>query len=113
MAIKYYEIPEKRQVIAVMSGTEMDAYNKIRKMMHKAGYHFSPMSVKEFGSYLMPDDFKVVVTCDERDEYNAEEGKKIAKQRLLSHYYKSLDKRVDKFKHSVAQFVVNMGCEKV
>ena len=25
MAIKYYEVPEKRQVIAVMAGTEMDA----------------------------------------------------------------------------------------
>ena len=113
MAIQYYEVPEKRQVIAVMSGTEFDAYNKIRKMMNKAGYHLSPMSIKEAESYLMPDDFKVVVTCDERDEYDFEKGKEIAKQRLLSNYRHSLNKRIKCFHNSVAQFVANMGCEKV
>lgn len=111
MAIKYYKVPEKRQVIAVMPNTTFDAYNKIRKMMHKCGYHFSPMSEKEMQGYLMPDDFKVVVTCDERDEYNFETGKEIAKNRLLKNYHKSLDKRIKKFRDSVAQFVVNMGCE--
>jgi len=111
MAIKYYEVPEKRQVIAVMNNTQYDGLNKIRKLMHKSGYHFSPMSEREIESYLMPDDFKVVVTCDERDEYDFEVGKQIAKKRLLANYRKSLDKRMGKFHESVAQFVINLGSE--
>lgn len=111
MAIKYYEVPEKRQVVAVMAGTKYDAFNKIQKMMNKAGYNFSPVSYREFESYLMPDDFKIVLNCDERDEYSFEVGKQIAKRKLLKNYRRSLDKRIKKFHDSVSQFVVNMGCE--
>lgn len=111
MAIKYYEIPEKRQVVAVMPGTKYDGVNKIQKLLNKAGYNFCPMSEREFEDYIMPDDFKVIVTCDERDEYSFEVGKQIAKQRLLSNYRKSLNKRVGKFHDSVAQFVINLNSE--
>lgn len=112
MAIKYYAVPEKRQVIAVMNNTQYDSINKINKIMNKSGYHFSPMSEKEIESYLMPDDFKVVVTCDERDEYDFEVGKQIAKKRLLANYRRSLDKRMGKFYESVAHFVINLDSEK-
>lgn len=111
MAIKYYEVPEKRQVIAVMNNTQYDSINKIRKIMNQSGYYFSPMSEREMESYMMPDDFKVVVTCDERDEYSFEVGKQIAKNRLLKNYRKSLDKRIGKFHESVTQFVINLKSE--
>ena len=33
MAIKYYANPEKKMVVAVLKGTEMDCINKIEKIM--------------------------------------------------------------------------------
>ena len=98
MAIKYYPIPEKRQVVAVMSNTQYDAYNKIDKIMRGTGFCFSPCGSNEYGKYLMPDTFKVVLTCDERDTYDVEEGKKIAKKKLMRNYRKSMNKRVTAFK---------------
>ena len=47
--------------------------------------------------YMLPNEYRVVVRCDERDEFDAEVGKKIAKKRILDRYYAALDKRVNKF----------------
>lgn len=109
MAIKYYSIPEKRQVIAVMPNTQYDAYNKIDKIMRETNFSFMPCGTNEYNKYLMPDNFKVVLTCDERDVYDEEEGKKIAKQKLMRNYRKSINKRLAKFKKEFAQLaaVVN------
>lgn len=109
MAIKYYSIPEKRQVIAVMPNTQYDAYNKIDKIMRETGFCFTPRGMHEHKKYMMPDNFKVVLTCDERDVYDEEEGKKIAKQKLMRNYRKSINKRLAKFKKEFEQLaaVVN------
>lgn len=109
MSIKYYERPEKRQVIAVMEHCESDCYNKIYKMTKEMNFHFCPRSDRQWASYLMPETFKVVVTCDERDEYSFEEGKKIAKKKLMKNYYKALDKRLAKFKKNFDCFVAEMN----
>ena len=93
--IKYIIIPERRMVKAILENTEFDAYNKINKMLRDTT--FCACSDK----YLMPNRFVVEVPCDERDEFNAEVGKKIAKKILLDNYHKSLDKKVAKFKADV------------
>lgn len=90
--IKYFVNEEKRQVIGLLENTKWDAINKIDKMLRDTDFCFS-LSEK----YMMPSEFRVVVTCDERDEFDVAIGKKIAKKRLLANYYKSLDKRVNKF----------------
>lgn len=92
MAIKYFVNEEKRQVIGVLDGTEWDAINKINKMMVDTNFCFCATE-----KYMMPSFFRAVVQCDERDEFNVDEGKKIAKKRILDRYYASLDKRVNKF----------------
>ena len=97
--IKYFVNEDKRQVIAVLENTKWDACNKIEKMM--ADTEFCLVIVNK---YLMPNQFKVTVTCDPRDEFDVEIGKKIAKQRLLKNYYASLDKRVDKFREAALVF---------
>ena len=102
MAIKYYPIPEKRQMVAVLSNCKYDAFNKIDKIMRETGFCFSPNGTKEYNKYLMPDTFKVVVTCDPRDEYTIEEGMRIAKSKLMRNYRKSMDKRIISFKNSTA-----------
>lgn len=104
MAIKYYSIPEKRQTIAVLSNTKWDAYNKIDKIMADTGFLFSACCPNSRDKYIMPDTFKVVVTCDPRDEFDIEVGKQVAKKKLMRNYYKSLDKRLGMFKKSVEDF---------
>ena len=89
--IKYFVNEDKRQVIGVLDGTEFDAINKINKMMADTNFCFC-MNEK----YMMPSSFRAVVQCDERDEFDPEIGKRIAKERILDRYYPALDKRVNK-----------------
>jgi hypothetical protein len=44
----------------------------------------------------MPSEYRAVVQCDERDEFDPEIGKRIAKARILDRYYPALNKRVKK-----------------
>ena len=97
--IKYFVNEDKRQVIAVLENTKWDAYNKIEKMMADTEFCLVPC-----GKYTMPAQFRVVVTCDPRDEFDVEVGKKIAKKRVLKNYYASLDKRVGKFREAALIF---------
>lgn len=92
MAIKYFVNEEKRQVVGLLEGTQFDAINKINKMMADTKFCFCMGE-----QYLMPSEFRVVVQCDERDEFNPEIGKKIAHDRIMKRYYPSIDKRVNKF----------------
>jgi hypothetical protein len=90
--IKYFVNEKKRQVIGLLSNTQLDAINKIDKMVRDTDFCFCPSE-----KYMMPSEFRVVVQCDERDEFDPNVGKKIAKERILKNYYASLDKRVNKF----------------
>jgi hypothetical protein len=97
--IKYFVNEKKRQVIGLLSNTQWDAINKIDKMVRDTDFCFCPSE-----KYMMPSEFRVVVQCDERDEFDPEIGKKIAKERILKNYYASLDKRVNKFFDAVRAF---------
>ena len=90
--IKYFVNEEKRQVIGVLENTRWDAYNKISKMIRDTDFCVAPNE-----KYMMPTEFKAVVQCDPKDEFNVEVGMNIAKQRILDRYYPALDKRVSKF----------------
>jgi hypothetical protein len=90
--IKYFVNEEKRQVIGLLDNTRWDAYNKICKIVRDTDF-----CVAASEKYMMPDKFRVVVQCDDRDEFDPEIGQKKAKGRLLKRYYAALDKRVNKF----------------
>ena len=94
--IKYFINEEKRQVIGLLEDTQWDAINKISKMMLDT--NFCLCAGKK---YMMPHEFRAVVTCDPSDEFDAEVGKRIAKQRILDRYYVALDKRIDQFRESM------------
>ena len=99
MAIKYFVNEEKRQVIGVLENTTWDAYNKISKMIRDTDFCVAPNK-----KYMMASEFKAIVQCDPADEFNVEEGKRIAKKRILDRYYAALDKRVDKFREATLVF---------
>lgn len=91
--IKYFVVPEKRTVYAVLTNTRHDALRKINKMV---GYDSSFCAYHQ--KYLMPNTFRSKAVCDERDVWDTEVGKKVAKDKLLNSYYRSLDKRIDMFR---------------
>ncbi len=91
--IKYAVIPEKKIVYAILSNTRHDALRKIEKMMGDDSV-FCAWSKK----YMMPNTFRAKATCDDRDEWNEEVGKEVAKAKVLKNYYRSLDKRIDMFR---------------
>lgn len=90
--IRYFVNEKKRQVIGVLEGTQFDAINKINKIMRDTGFCFCPGE-----KYMMPDKFRAVVQCDDRDEFDPEVGMRLAKERIMDRYYPALDKRVNKF----------------
>ena len=93
--INYIVIPERRMVKAILENTTYDACNRIDKMMRDTP--FCACSDK----YLMPNRFVVEVPCDERDEFDAEFGKRRAKKILLDNYHKSLYKRIAQFREDM------------
>ena len=99
MAIKYFVNEEKRQVIGLLENTRWDAVNKISKMVRDTDFCVVPSN-----KYQMPNEFRVVVQCDERDPFDPEVGKKIAKKRILDRYYPALHKRVGKFREAALVF---------
>ena len=99
MAIKYFVNEEKRQVIGLLENTRWDAYNKICKILRDTDFCFVPNE-----KYMMPAEYRVVVQCDPSDEFSVDEGKKIAKKRILDRYYPALYKRVDKFREAALIF---------
>lgn len=92
MAIKYFVNEKQRQVVGVLSDCRWDAYNKICKMIRDTDFCVAPNE-----KYMMPSEFRAVVQCDERDEFDPKVGMQIAKKRILDRYYAALDKRVNKF----------------
>ena len=94
--VKYFVNEEERVVVAVLENTRWDAYNKICKMTRDTDFCVVPKD-----KYMMHSSYRAVVTCDERDEFDVEIGKKIAKERVLDHYYAALDRRLDEFRNSV------------
>ena len=99
MAIKYFVNEDKRQVIGLLENTRWDAVNKISKMVRDTDFCVVPSK-----KYQMPNEFRVVVQCDERDQFDPEVGKKLAKKRILDRYYPALHKRVDKFREAMLVF---------
>ena len=105
MAVQYAVIPEEKKTYAMLYGTKFDAINQIKKLMKN-----STLGIENKKKYMMPPTFKVSTVCDPEDKYNVEEGKKIAKEKLMKHYHESIDKRIDMFKKDLKKLYSSL-CE--
>lgn len=92
MAIKYYSIPSQGKTVAILRNTEMDAINKIGKIMN--GFDWCFYTKK----YLMPQQFRAVVKVYGDDVFDVEEGRRRAKEKLMKTYRKAFNKRFDMFR---------------
>ena len=101
--IKYYEVPEQKKTIAVLENTSYDAVNQIAKVIGDTNsLCFNP------NKYLMNSNYRAVVVCHPKDEYNSKESKQQAKKKLLDHYYEQLDKRLDMFADDLNSAAMSM-----
>jgi hypothetical protein len=94
--IKFAVNEEKREVIAYTKGTAYDAVRYVERKL--------PVSVEFFGMYnkgVMPDEFRSTVVCHPDDIFDANEGKKIARKRLLDKYWRSRHKAVARIKKEI------------
>ena len=94
--IKYAVNEDAKQVIAYTKGTAYDAIRYVERKL--------PMGVEFYGMFmkgLMPDEFRNVVTCQPDDVFDVEEGKKIARKRLLDKYWRSRHKAVTRIKNEI------------
>ena len=105
--IKYYSIPSQGKTVAILRNTEMDAINKMGKLMDGFDWGFCTKK------YLMPQQFRAVVKVHGDDVFDAEEGKKLAKQKLMEKYYKAFDKRMEMFRADLDKLVSRANEAKV
>lgn len=108
MAIKYIVQPEEKQVIAILEDTRYDFINKAIKICNRLSDNKSHVIVipnLDLETIHMPNRFKIVVKCKEGDTFDSEIGKKIAKERLMTKYYKSFDKRLFKFMRELSSIL--------
>ena len=111
MAIKYIVIPDKRMVTAILSNTRFDAYNKAIKMCRLLKSDQTSIGIyPEPEQFIMPNEFKVTVKCDENDVFDENIGKEKARERLLRNYYKSFDKKINKFMDDLYVIYINQHC---
>ena len=104
MAIKYYCMPEKGKVIAVLTDCKYDAVNKIDKICMDTDFYF--MCDEKF---YMPNSFKATAQISGGDMYDEAIGKKIAREKLMNKYYTSFDKRMAMFNSAITSFVNKAG----
>ena len=97
MAIKYFVDKENKKTVAVLGGCRWDSINRINKMLRRGVD--DELYVGHDSSYLMPNTFRAVVMCSEQDEYDVEEGKRQAKNKLMRNYNKSMDKRIAQYRN--------------
>lgn len=95
--IRITEIPEQRKVVAQIKGCRYDALNKITKIIGD-----TDITIGNTSKYLMPDRFSVHVICHPEDQYDFNVGRELARKKLMSRYYASLDKRLKRFERSLA-----------
>lgn len=92
MAIKYSVMEDQQKVMAILDNVRFDACKQIEKQLRNSNIKFECTA-----EYLMPKTFKAVVKVQAPDVFDIEVGKKLAKKKVLDHYYRSLHKRVNKF----------------
>ena len=102
MAVKYFVDEANKKTVAVLEGCRWDACNRIQKMLRRSNLDECMLN---YHPYLMPDTLHAVVTCSDLDQYDIEEGKRLAKKKLMEHYSKSIEKRIKQYQNDLLRIV--------
>ena len=104
MAIRYIVNEKDRIVVAVIDGCKNDAVNAANAWTN--GYDWNAAqrvntTVYFNKKYYIPDKFTGIARCCEDDEWNEDIGKKIARDRVLDKYHRSLNKAIRKINKDI------------
>lgn len=102
MGIRYIHLNDQRKVVAVMHGCEKDCVRKIHRALDRTHIAFDE------SKYLINDTFRGVAVCAAEDEYNYEEGEKVAKAKLLDKYHKMYDATMERFRAELQKAQKNL-----
>ena len=91
MAIKYYSIPEHNKTVAILNNCEYDVINKIHKMTNDA------LCICNYQKYMLPHQIRETCKVFDDDVFDVEEGKTIAKKKLMDKYYRMHDTKLLEF----------------
>lgn len=88
--IKYSVIESQRKVIARIDNCENDAYNVLSKACK------GKLLITEYAVKIAPK-FTAVAKCHPDDTFDVEEGKKIARERVIKKYNKAMARVLAEF----------------
>lgn len=106
--ISYKIDKQKRTVTAKLTKTRFDVVNEISKRLgHNESYVlFGTEFRSQLKDVLLPKCFTGKAVCNEKDEFNVDIGKQIAKQKCLDKYYKAKDNAyknwLERAKHNIS-----------
>jgi len=96
--IEYIVKENERMVIATLKGCSEDAINILNRRLRSTKFLDCLTDFnKVYSRYLIPNKFSSAVKCDPRDEFDVEEGKRKAKERLLVKYHRSFERAIVRY----------------
>ena len=103
--------PEHRIIKAEINDCMFDAINEFN---HKFLAHStSSLALSTFycrgEKFIMPNTFSVVVRCHPDDEFDEEEGKRLALNRLADKYTKSLNKHLENILNAIDESLYELA----
>ena len=118
MAIRYIVNENDRIVIAIIDNCMRDAIKAANAWTGSDCWNSRnriDVHVDYDKKYLIPDKFTGIARCSIEDEWNEDIGKKIARERVLNKYHKSLNKAIRKIDYdmSMATYQFNERVKKL
>lgn len=104
MAIRYIVNEKDRIVVAIIDNCKRDAVMAANAWTGSDIWNCTnrvQVDVRYSNKYLIPDKFNGIAHCSVDDEWNEETGKKIARDRVLNKYHKSLNKAIRKINNDI------------
>lgn len=95
--ITYIIDRKKRTVVAYMEHCEYDVIFSIRNIVNTDLGYLDEIKALNLNRYMINDTYRGKAKCAPEDEWNVEEGMRIARNRLLEKYWKARHKATHSF----------------
>ena len=107
--ITYIIDREKRTVVAYMEHCEYDVIFSISNILNIPIHYSDEIGFLRLNNYMINDTYRGKAKCAPEDEWNVEEGMRIARNRLLEKYWSPRHRATDKFKADLLNLIRRTG----
>ena len=103
--LNYIVKPKERKVICIGYGCSLDACEKIKNMLASIkGISEDEAEIfSMIDSALMNCEYKGIANCDPEDEFSIEEGKRVARRKMLKNYTNAKVRAMERFLYTLKQ----------